>query len=299
MSVEKKVGDKFPKLRLSDYLAFAKLRLSMLVIISAVFAYLIEIQFSENTSFQWSVLAGVFIGGMLITSASNGLNQIFERASDALMKRTQERPLPKQKMSLYQAYILVGIFISSGTAILLIYTNLLCTLLSLGSLIIYAFFYTPLKKISPIAVFIGAIPGALPPLLGCVAATENISYMALLLFAIQFIWQFPHFWAIAWKLDDDYKKAGFNLLPFPTGHSKQNAQQILLYNIVLIPISILPWLFGIINLTSGILILISSIAFLIPAIFLFLKLDMKSATQLMFASFVYLPIVQLIILFNL
>lgn len=280
-------------IKIADILAFAKLRLSLLVIISAILGYLIEAK-----EFSWFTLLGVFAGGLLITSASNGINQILERDLDKLMKRTMSRPLPMEKMTVKQATILVIIMGIAGTVILLVWTNLLCTLLSLSSLLIYSFIYTPMKRRTPIAVFVGAIPGALPPLLGCVAASGEISFMAMLLFAIQFMWQFPHFWAIAWKLDDDYKKAGFNLLPYPTGHSKQNAFQILVYNLMLIPVSALPWIFEVISPIAGALVICCSILFAIPAVRLYIRCDMKSATQLMFASFVYLPITQLIILFN-
>jgi len=265
----------------------------MLVILSAVLGYLIE-----TREFSWITLLGVLGGGLLITSASNGINQILERDLDKLMKRTMSRPLPMQKMTVKQATILVIIMGMAGTAILLIWTNWLCTLLSLGSLLIYSFIYTPMKRSTPFAVFVGALPGALPPLLGCVAASGKISFMAMLLFAMQFMWQFPHFWAIAWKLDEDYKKAGFNLLPYPTGHSKQNAFQILVYNLMLIPVSALPWIFDVVAPLTGALVVICSVVFCIPAVWLYIRCDMKSATQLMFASFVYLPVTQLIILFN-
>lgn len=268
----------------------------MLVILTAVMGYLIE-----ANEFSWLTLLGVFAGGLLITMASNGINQILERDLDKLMKRTLSRPLPMQKMTVKQATVLVIIMGVAGTSILLICTNLLCTSLSLISLVIYSFVYTPLKRRTPIAVFVGALPGALPPLLGCVAASGKISFMAMFLFAMQFMWQFPHFWAIAWKLDEDYKKAGFNLLPYPSGHSKQNAFQILLYNLMLIPVSAIPLVFETVSLLSplsGALLVSCSIFFCIPAVLLYLRCDMKSATQLLFASFVYLPVTQLIILFN-
>lgn len=286
--------EKSHSLKISDYVAFTKLRLSLLVVFSAALGYLIAGRTIEIKSFL--CLLG---GGLCITIASNGLNQIFERELDKLMKRTMGRPLPKQKMSVAEAYILVLVFGIIGAAMLWIGTNPLCTILSVSSLVLYAFLYTPLKKVSSIAVFVGAIPGALPPLLGYVAVTGRVDYMAMLLFATQFMWQFPHFWAIAWRAHEDYKKAGFYLLPFRTGHSKQNAFQIFLYTFTLVPVSVLPVAFGLTNYISGIVILLTGIGFLIPAIWLYRTLKMKAATVLMFASFLYLPVVQIFMYLNL
>jgi protoheme IX farnesyltransferase len=280
-------------LKISDYAAFTKVRLSLLVLFSAVLGYLMAAPKTD-----WTQLITLFIGGFFITAASNGLNQVFERDLDKLMKRTMNRPLPTEKMSLTEAWILIAVFAVLGTGILWWGTNPLCALLSFSSLIAYSFIYTPLKRRTPLAVFVGAFPGALPPLLGWVAATGSISYMALLLFATQFMWQFPHFWAIAWRLDDDYRKAGFNLLPFPTGRNKSNAFQILLYTTMLVPVSILPAVFGYINPITGVIVFTCSVLFLIPAIQLYRTCSMKAASLLMFSSFAYLPLVQLALLFN-
>jgi len=286
--------EKSSSLKISDYIAFTKLRLSLLVLFSAALGYLIA-----GVPFNGWTFTCLLIGGFSITAASNGLNQIFERELDKLMKRTMSRPLPKQKMSVGEAYALVIVFTIIGAVFLWIGTNPLCTILSVSSLIIYAFMYTPLKRVSSIAVFVGAIPGALPPLLGYVAAKGTIDYMAMLLFATQFMWQFPHFWAIAWRVNDDYKKAGFSLLPFNSGHSKQNAFQILLYTLFLIPVSLVPVFMGYTNPVTGVIIGLTGIAFLIPAISLYRNLSMKSASILMFSSFLYLPVVQIFMWINL
>jgi len=283
-----------PSLKMADYVAFTKLRLSLLVLVSAALGYLMS-----GAPFDGKTFTCLLIGGFCITAASNGLNQIFERELDKLMKRTMSRPLPKHKMSVTEAYVLVIVFTVIGTACLWLGTNPLCTLLSVSSLIIYAFAYTPLKRISSIAVFVGAIPGALPPLLGYVAGKGEIDYLAMLLFATQFMWQFPHFWAIAWRVNDDYAKAGFSLLPFKSGHSKQNAFQIFIYTLFLIPVSIIPVVMGYTNIISGIIIGVTGIAFLIPAIKLYRDLSMKSASTLMFSSFLYLPVVQIFMWINL
>lgn len=281
-------------LKISDYIAFTKLRLSLLVLVSAGLGYLIA-----GGDFNIKTFTCLLIGGFSITVASNGLNQIFERKLDKLMQRTMNRPLPTEKMKVKEAYVFVLAFTIIGTSFLWFGTNTLCTLLSLSSLLLYSFAYTPLKKISSIAVFVGAIPGALPPLLGYVAGKGSIDYIAMSLFATQFMWQFPHFWAIAWRINDDYKKAGFSLLPFSSGHSKQNAFQIFIYTLFLIPTSVLPMIFGFMNPISGIVIGITGLAFLIPAIQLYRSLSMKAASALMFSSFLYLPIVQVFMWLNL
>lgn len=280
-------------MKIADYAAFAKLRLSLLVLFSAVIGYLMG-----AAVFSWTALICLFFGGMFITAASNGLNQIFERELDKLMKRTMSRPLPMEKMSVKEAYILVSVFAVAGFLLLWFGTNPLCAVLSLSSLVVYSFIYTPLKRKTSLAVFVGAFPGALPPLLGWVAATGSVDFMAMMLFATQFMWQFPHFWAIAWRLDEDYKKAGFNLLPFSSGHSRKNAFQILLYTLMLVPVSMFPVIFGYTHLISGAIIFVSSVLFLIPAIRLYLTCSMKDASMLMFSSFAYLPVVQLAMLFN-
>ncbi len=294
MLAENSVQIEKPSLKISDYIAFTKLRLSLLVLFSAGLGYLIA-----GGPFETKTFICLLIGGFCITAASNGLNQIFERELDKLMKRTMNRPLPKDKMSVTEAYVLVIVFAVGGTLCLWFGTNPLCTLLSVSSLFLYAFVYTPLKRVSSIAVFVGAIPGALPPLLGYVACTGTIDYMAMLLFATQFMWQFPHFWAIAWRVNDDYAKAGFSLLPFKSGHSKQNAFQILIYGLFLIPVSVIPVFMGYTNIISGIIIAVSGVAFLIPAIQLYRNLSMKSASTLMFSSFLYLPVVQIFMWLNL
>jgi protoheme IX farnesyltransferase len=181
----------------------------------------------------------------------------------------------------------------TGVFILLIYTNILTTLLSILSMILYSFVYTPLKRVGPIAVFVGAIPGALPPLLGWTAATGTITYEALIIFGIQFIWQFPHFWAIAWVADDDYKKAGFKLLPSSGQKDLNTAIQIMIYTMFLIPLGLLPATFGITGINSAIVATICGVIFFAMTFSLMKSGDRKSALKIMFGSFLYLPIVQI------
>jgi protoheme IX farnesyltransferase len=211
-----------------------KLRLALLVVFSACITYVTALEF-YNKEFEWFLLISLCIGGMLITISSNGFNQIFERDLDKLMSRTKNRPLPTKRMSLKVAWTITLTSGISGALILWFFLNPLTGILGLSSLAIYSFIYTPMKQKSPWAVFIGAFPGAAPPLIGWAAceATVNqnmvISPAAFSLFCIQFMWQFPHFWAIAWRCHDDYKKAGFHLLPSPGGKDTKSSFQISLH----------------------------------------------------------------------
>jgi protoheme IX farnesyltransferase len=280
---------------MKDFKNLVKLRLTLLVVFSASISYLIAEE--SRDAINWMNWIKLVIGGFLVTSAANGFNEIIEKDLDKLMTRTADRPLPSGRMTNGQALVLsimMGIF---GTY-LLGSLNLTTGLLSVFSILFYAFIYTPLKRKSPIAVFVGAIPGALPPLIGYVAAHGKIDHIALILFAIQFVWQFPHFWAIAWVLDDDYKKAGFRLLP-TTKKDKISAGITLLSTIILIPVSLLPTIYGFGGYTIAGVSLIAGILFMYYAFKLYLDLEVKSAQKLMFASFIYLPIVQLVLLFNL
>ena len=280
----------------SDFKKLIKLRLTVLVLFSASVSFLIGSK--EQGEINWINWLILTIGGFLVTGAANGFNEIIEKDLDKLMSRTSDRPLPAGRMTTGQAMVLslcMGIF---GTYILLI-LNALTGILSVFSIFLYAFLYTPMKRKSPIAVFIGAFPGALPPLIGYFAAFDQpiISSTAIILFSIQFVWQFPHFWAIAWVLDDDYKKAGFRLLPAKK-RDRTSAFITLLSTIVLIPVSLMPTVYGFGGYIVGGISLVCGLIFCWYAIQLFFKLDIPSAQKLMFGSFFYLPIVQLSLLFD-
>lgn len=278
-----------------DFKNLVKLRLTFLVVFSASISFLITDE--SQLSIYWYNWLKLIIGGFLVTSAANGFNEIIEKDLDKLMKRTMDRPLPSGRMTNGQALVLSLLMGILGTY-LLGSLNILTGILSVFSILFYAFIYTPLKQKSPIAVFIGAIPGALPPLIGYVAAHGQINEIALILFGIQFVWQFPHFWAIAWVLDDDYKKAGFRLLP-TTKRDRTSALITWLSTLILIPISLLPTIYGFGGYIIGGVSLVMSLIFSYQAFVLMKKLDIKSAQQLMFGSFIYLPVVQLVLLFNL
>lgn len=277
--------------KLKDYAAFSKLRLASLVVFSALCGYLMA---ADNTN--WKDLILLLIGGFFVTGSSNGFNQIIERKPDALMKRTQNRPLPQNRMSVQEAMIVASVMGLLGV-ILLYLINPLSALLGAIAVLLYTAVYTPLKKETPFAVFIGAFPGAIPPMLGYIAVTGALDLEAWILFAVQFMWQFPHFWAIAWKLDDDYKLAGFKMLP-SGNRDKSSAYLILVYTLMMIPASLLPLFFGLSGYISGGVILIAGIGFLILAIKLFKTLSLPDASRLMFASFIYLPVVQVAMLID-
>jgi len=278
----------------ADFSKLIKFRLTFLVVFSASISFLIGSK--VNGVINWANWGLLILGGFLVTAAANGFNEIIEKDLDKLMKRTLDRPLPSGKMTNGQALV-ISLFMGIGGTYVLGSLNLTTGYLSVFSIFLYAFVYTPAKRKTPIAVFIGAIPGALPPLIGYVAAHEKIDYIALILFGIQFVWQFPHFWAIAWVLDDDYKLAGFRLLP--TGkRDATSAIIIFLSTLILIPVSLLPTYYGFGGLYIGGISLISSFAFLYYAFNLLLKQDIKSAQKLMYGSFLYLPVVQLALLFD-
>ncbi len=239
----------------------------------------------------------LLIGGFLITAASNGVNQLLEMKQDALMNRTKSRPLVTGALSVRNG-ILISIACLISGAVLLCSINSNSLFLGLGAFISYAFIYTPLKGKSSWAVFVGAFPGAIPPMLGAIAHTETFSFIPGLLFFIQFMWQFPHFWAIAWVTHEDYQRAGYFLLPSKTGKSKQTAYLISLYSLVLIPISLIPWLIGITNHVSLFIVGIFGVWFYFLSYRLYTTCEDRDAKKLMFASFVYLPIIQFAYVFT-
>ncbi len=265
-----------------------KFRLSFLVSFSAIFGFILA---SDNFYILDLIVLG--ISGYLVTAASVINNQILEKDLDSKMDRTKDRPLPTNRISKRNSLITSVFFMVIGLAIMTLYFNMVAGLLSLVSLLLYTFIYTPLKRVGPIAVFIGAIPGALPPLIGWVAFSGEISIEAIIIFSIQFIWQFPHFWAIAWIYHDDYKKVGFKLLPSKGEKNFNTALNIMTYTLFLIPLGLLPTIFGITGIISGAVAVLCAILFLAQTFKLFKDYSRSSALKIMFGSFIYLPIVQI------
>ena len=274
------------------YAAFSKLRLAALVVVSAIAGYMLAAPTIDSTK-----MIALILGGFLVTAASNGFNQIIEREHDAKMKRTENRPLPKGQMSVLEGIIVASLFGAIGIFALWNFLNPLSGILGFLALFMYVAIYTPLKRITPWAVFVGAFPGAIPPMLGFVAHEGSFGFEPGLVFMIQFIWQFPHFWAIAWKIDDDYKKAGFSLLPSKK-RDKSSAFQIMLYSLFMIPTSMLPWVMGMTGTVSLIIAVILGALFFWQSTKLYYNMEMKDATRLMFASFIYLPILQFAYVFD-
>ena len=270
------------------FFEITKFRLSFLVALSSVFGF-----FISTSKVDINEVFILLVGGYLISSSSVINNQILEKDLDKMMNRTNKRPIPTGRISIYKSVIMSIFSMIIGLFLISFYLNIYAALLSFISLILYSFVYTPMKKFGPIAVFIGAIPGALPPLIGWVASTGQITLEAIIIFSIQFIWQFPHFWAIAWMYDDDYKKVGFKLLPNNGEKNLKTAVNIMIYTLFLIPLGLLPTIFGITGIISGTVAVFLAIIFLAQTFKLINDYSRESAVKVMFSSFIYLPIVQI------
>lgn len=275
-----------------DFKAITKHRLAISVVFSSVAGYLIAV----GREVDFVVLAMLAIGGYCMVGASNAYNQIIERDLDKLMDRTKNRPVPSGKISVNTAFIVASILTITGLVILYL-INAKSAMFGAISIFMYVSLYTPLKTKTPLAVFIGAFPGAIPFMLGWVAATNDFGIEPGTLFMMQFFWQFPHFWAIGWFLFDDYKKAGFFMLP--TGkRDKATASQTILYTVWTIIASIIP-VFGFtgalkLSIVAAIIIFIFGLGMLYYAILLYKRMDGKTARQLMLASVIYITLVQIV-----
>ncbi len=235
----------------------------------------------------------LILGGTLVTGASNALNQVIEVEQDSLMSRTSSRPLVRHSMGMGEATAIALVAGALGTIVLWRTFGPLTGILGLMSLFMYVALYTPMKRSSSWAVFVGAFPGAFPPMLGYVAATGHFGLGPGLLFAMQFMWQFPHFWSIAWVLNDDYAKAGYHLLPSRGGRDRYSAFLVVMYTLFAIPVGMLPWAFGLTGVWSAVTAALLGLYMLFHALRLLRTLDKADARRLMFASFLYLPVVQL------
>lgn len=293
-AVEKYNVVKFILGKIGAYYELIKFRLSFLVAFSSGFGYIL----ASRSNFSWSSFLLFCLGAISISGAAITVNQILEKEYDKLMKRTENRPLPTDRVGVNEAWIFAMVLLSAGVFILSVYSNYITVALSLLSFVLYSFVYTPLKRVGPIAVFVGAIPGALPPLLGWVAYTGSISYEAIIIFGIQFIWQFPHFWAIAWLADEDYKKAGFKLLPGEGKKDMKTAVNIMIYTLFLIPFGLLPAKFGLTGINSAIVATICGVLFLAQTFKLIRDNSRASALKIMYGSFLYLPLVQIAFLMD-
>ena len=275
----------------SDFLQLTKFRLAISVVFSSVAGYLLAVD-----QIEVSILLGLFFGGFAMVGASNAFNQWIEKDKDALMDRTKNRPLPAGRMNNLTALViaslltLLGIFILNNI-------NFKTALFGALSIFIYTCVYTPLKSVTPLSVFVGAFPGAIPFMLGWVAATGSFGVEPGILFMVQFFWQFPHFWAIGWMMDDDYKKAGFKMLP--TGNpDRATAFQIVFYTLWTIIISITPYTHfsGALTLSMGtvVCLVLIGVYFLYHALKLMQKKSKEAARKLMYASIAYISLLQIL-----
>jgi protoheme IX farnesyltransferase len=274
--------------KLKDYQQLMKLNLSMLVVFSSVVGYVII----PDVKVEFIDLLYLFIGGSLVTAAANAGNEILERNTDKLMRRTMLRPLPDARMTVLEASLFCVITLLAGLSILYLKFNPLSALLSLLCFVVYVAIYTPMKKVSPLSVLIGAFPGSLPCLIGWVAGTNHLGSMAAwTLFIIQFFWQFPHFWSIAWIGHEDYEKAGMKMLPRVEKVGYFTAFQCVLYSAILIPLSALPMVVGLGGWISVVGLGLAALWFLYNSLNFLKDNSDAMARKVMFASFVYLPIV--------
>lgn len=282
------VSQNIVSIKLRALYDITKFRLSATVVFSGAFGFVLGAD-----KVDWVKLVLFCIAAFSTTAAANIINQIIEKDLDVFMKRTQDRPLPSGRLSVKEAALF-----GWGLAVIAMYIlfyefNFRAGLLALLSMVLYGFVYTPLKRVGPVAVAVGALPGAFPPMIGWIAATNHFGLEPGILFAIQFFWQFPHFWAIAWVLDEDYNKAGFKLLPSRGGQNLNSAIQIMIYTLFLLPLCWVPYYMGMTGINSAIVAMIFGILFLAQTFHLMRKVDRKAALQLMFGSFIYLPVVQI------
>lgn len=299
--------------KIKDYFILTKFTLSFMVVFTSVICYLL----APNVSFNLVSILVLFFAGMCITGSANAINQTVEKDTDALMSRTAKRPVAAGRMSTSESWTFAIILGVTGISIMWLFFNPASGALSLFSLFLYAFIYTPLKKVNSVSVLVGAFPGALPCLIGWVAATGLLSPLAhfqgmtnyghyatfsngggYVLFGIQFLWQFPHFWAIAWLAHKDYEKAGFRLLPAKSGPTRFSAVQAIIYSMIMVPVGMLPYYFDISGQLSFWILLICNLWMVAVSVRLFIKMNAGAARMVMFSAYFYLMIVFLSLLLD-
>jgi protoheme IX farnesyltransferase len=289
--------------KIKDYFQLVKLSLSIMVVFSSVMSFALTPAF-ESYEDKWKWILLLFVGGMLVTGSANTINQVVEKDTDAMMKRTGKRPIASGRMSVQEGWAFAIITGALGVFMLGFFFNWLAASLAAFSLFLYAFIYTPLKKVSSIAVLVGAVPGALPCLIGWAAGDDRLTIGGWILFAIQFLWQFPHFWAIAWVAHTDYTTAGFKLLPADKGPTKFTAVQTVIYSLLLLPVTLIPYFIGMCSyddvrgLISIVLILLANAFMIMRCVTLYKKMDVSSARKVMFGSYLYLPVILLALLMS-
>lgn len=277
--------------KIKDYLKLIKPSLSIMVVFSSVLAYLLVPGIEEKYENPLRMTILLAIGGLLVTGSANAINQAVEKDTDAIMKRTSSRPVAAGRMSITEAWVFAIVTGTVGIFILGYYFNWTAAGLAAFSLFLYAFVYTPLKKVNAIAVLVGAFPGALPCLIGWAAGDETLGIGGWVLFGIQFLWQFPHFWAICWIAYKDYSTAGFKLLPSEKGPTKFTALQTVIYSMLLLPIGVVPYFIGMSGLVSLFIVAAANLLMVGQCVRLYREMDVKAARRVMFSSYIYLPVI--------
>ena len=289
--------------KVKDYLLLIKPSLSIMVVFSSVMSFALTKGSESYVSF-WKMILLLFAGGLLVTGSANAINQVVEKDTDAQMKRTAKRPIASGRLSVNEGWAFAIITGALGVFILGNWFNWLSAGLAAFSLFLYAFIYTPLKKVNSIAVLMGAVPGALPCLIGWAAGDDQLSTGGWILFAFQFFWQFPHFWAIAWVAHKDYSSVGFKLLPANEGPTKFTAIQTIAYSLLLVPVTLLPYYTDMCSYqdTAGLisigLIIFANLFMIGRCVALYRNMDVSSARKVMFGSYMYLPVVMLALLLS-
>ena len=289
---------------LRDYSELIKLRVTSLIVMTAWTGYYFAAYKSGVSSLSWTMFHALF-GIGLVSAGTAAFNEVIEREGDARMRRTANRPLPSKRMSLLHASVAASVMILGGTIYLWLTTTALAALLTLATSLVYLGVYTPLKRVSPICTFIGAFPGAMPPVLGCAAFRGRVDWEAVLLFTILFLWQFPHFYSIAWLYREDYERANVRMLPVVYSDGKATAREIIVYSLALIPVSMMPGAIGM----TGRIYLFGSLLLGIGLLFFGWRLAAKKlpanaplskapARQLLQATVLYLPLLFALMMLN-
>lgn len=278
----------------TDFGLLVKFKLTLLVLFSAVMSYAIVC----GGNVDWATMALLAFGGFMVTGAANALNQVLEREYDRLMPRTANRPVATGRMSVSKAVLWAGLMAMTGITVLSFF-NSIAGFLGTLSLMSYAFVYTPLKRSTPLSVVVGAIPGALPLVIGCVVHEGTISQTALMLFSLQFLWQFPHFWAVAWLADDDYKKAGFYLLPSKNGEKDATTGFLsFVFCLLMMVNAALGWALGYVGIVATAVLMLLNMYWAWLCWRLYKDCSREAARKQMFMSFLHLPVSLIVILID-
>ncbi len=278
--------------RLSDFVALAKPRLNLLVVVSAMAGYVMA---GGDTRDAVTMLS-VAVGTLLVAGGASAINQVIERVPDSLMRRTRRRPMPDGRLTAVEALLFAAAITAAGLAVLVLGANVLSALIAFVTLAIYAAIYTPLKRMSSFSTVVGAIPGALPPVIGWAAAENALSRGAWVLFGILFLWQLPHFLAIAWMYRDDYAQAGFPMLPVIEPDGRSTARQSVIYSAALLPLALAPTLVGMAGATYFGAALVLTLFFVFLAVRFGLSRSVTDARRLFFGSIVYLPLLWILMI---